>query len=71
VKAAPAFKPLETLNKDEKVIAQLAAKVELLVEQQAEAELEKERSKEKGNAGKEAVKAPEAIEPAPPAAVKP
>jgi hypothetical protein len=71
VKAAPAFKPLETLNKDEKMIAQLAAKVELLVEQQAEAELEKEGSKEKGNAGKEAVKAPEATEPAPPAAMKP
>jgi hypothetical protein len=71
VKAAPAFKPLETLNKDEKMIAQLAAKVELLVEQQAEAELEKEQSKEKGKAGKEAVKAPEATEPAPPAAMKP
>jgi hypothetical protein len=53
------------------MIAQLAAKVELLVEQQAEAELEKERSKEKGKAGKETVKAPEATEPAPPAAMKP
>ena len=71
VKAAPAFKPLETLNKDEKMIAQLAAKVELLIEQQAEAELEKEQSKEKGKAGKEPVKAPEATEPAPPAAKKP
>jgi len=71
VKAVPAFKPLETLNKDEKMIAQLAAKVELLVEQQAEAELEKEQSKEKGKAGKESVKAPEATEPAPPAAMKP
>jgi hypothetical protein len=71
VKAVPAFKPLETLNKYEKMIAQLAAKVELLVEQRAEAELEKERSKEKGKAGKEAVKAPEETEPAPPAAVKP
>ena len=71
VKAAPAIKPLETLNKYEKMIAQLAAKVELLVEQRAEAELEKEKSKKKGKAGKEAVKAPEETEPAPPAAVKP
>ena len=45
VKAAPVFKPLETLNKDEKVIAQLAARVELLIEQQAEAELEKEKDR--------------------------
>jgi hypothetical protein len=67
VKAAPAFKPLETLNKDEKMITQLAARVELLVEQRAEAELEKEKSKKKGEEGKEAVKAPEATEPAPPA----
>ncbi|MCI0426514.1 MAG: hypothetical protein L0Z46_00695 [Nitrospiraceae bacterium] len=71
VKAEPAFKPLETLNKDEKMITQLAARVELLVEQHAEAELEKEKSKKKGEAGKEAVKEPEATEPAPPAAVKP
>jgi hypothetical protein len=53
------------------MLAQLAAKVELLVEQQAEAKLEKEQSKGKGKAGKESVKAPEATEPAPPAAVKP
>jgi hypothetical protein len=71
VKAAAAFKPLETLNKDEKMIAQLAAQVQLLVEQRAEAELKKEKSKKKGEAGKEAVKAPEATEPAPPAAMKP
>ena len=71
VKAAAAFKPLETLNKDEKMIAQLAAQVQLLVEQHAEAELEKEQSKEKGKAGKEAVKAPEGTAPAPPAAKKP
>jgi hypothetical protein len=70
-KAEPAFKPLETLNKDEKMITQLAARVELLVEQRAEAELEKEKSKKKGEAGKDAEKAPEATEPAPPAAVKP
>ncbi len=71
VKAVPAFKPLETLNKDEKMIAQLAARVELLIEQRAEAELEKERSKEQGKPGKEEVKVPEATEPAPPAAMKP
>ena len=71
VKAVPAFKPLETLNKNEKMIAQLAARVELLVEQRAKAELEKAKSKKKGEAGKEAEKAPEETEPAPPAAVKP
>jgi len=71
VKARPAFKPLETLNKDEKMITQLAARVELLVEQHAEAELEKEKSKKKGEAGKEAGEAPEKIEAAPPAAKKP
>jgi len=71
VKAEPAFKLLETLNKDEKMITQLAARVELLVEQRAEAELEKEKSKKKGEAGKETVKTPEATEPAPPAAMKP
>ena len=53
VKVAPAFKPLETLNKDEKMIAHLAAQVELLVEQRAKIELEKERSKKKGKAGKQ------------------
>jgi hypothetical protein len=71
VKAAPAFKPLETLNKDEKMIAQLAAQVELLEKQQAEVELEKGKSKGKGKAGKAAVNAPAATAPAPPAAVKP
>ena len=48
VKAAPPFKPLETLNKDEKMIAQLAAQVELLIEQRAKAEVEKDKSKKKG-----------------------
>ena len=71
VKAAPAFKPLETLNKDEKMITQLAAQVELLEKQQAEAELEKKKSKGKGKAGKDALKAPAATAPAPPAAMKP
>ena len=71
VKTEPPFKTLETLNKDEKLITQLAARVELLIEQRAEAELEKEKSKKKGEAGKEAVKAPEETAPAPPAAMKP
>jgi len=71
VKAAPAFKPLETLNKDEKMLAQLAEQVELLEKQQAEAGQVKEKSKGKGTAGKDAVKAPAATAPAPPAAVKP
>jgi hypothetical protein len=71
VKAVPAFKPMETLNKDEKMLAQLAAQVELLEKQQAEAELEKEKGKGKGKAGKDAVKAPAATAPAPPVAKKP
>ena len=59
-KAPPAFNPLETLNKDEKVIAHLAAQVEMLVEQRAKIELEKERSKKKGKeAGEGVVEAPE------------
>ena len=37
----------------------------------AEAELEKEKSKKKGEAGKEAEKAPDETGPAPPATVKP
>ena len=56
VQVAPSFKPLETLNKDEKMIAHLAAQVELLVEQRAKIELEKERSKKKGKAGGEEVR---------------
>jgi hypothetical protein len=77
VQGTPAFKPLETLNKDEKMLAHLAAQVELLVEQRAKIELEKGRNKEKGKAGKEAVEtpetseAPEATEPAQPAAMNP
>ena len=70
-KATPEFKPLETLNNDEKMITQLAARVEFLIEQQAAAELEKEKSKKKGRAGNEAVNEPEATEPVLPAAMKP
>ena len=71
VKAEPAFKPLETLNRDEKMIAQLAAQVELLEKQQAEGELGKAKGKGKGKTGKDAVKTPAAQEPAPPGAMKP
>lgn len=74
IKVEPSFKPLETLSKDEKMIAHLAAQVEMLVEQRAKIELEKGRSKEKGKAGKEAgemPEAPEATEPAQPAAMNP
>ena len=71
VKAPPDFKPLETLNKDEKMISQLAARVEFLIEQQAAAELEKGKSKKKGGADNETVKEPEITEPAPPAAMAP
>jgi hypothetical protein len=68
-KAEPPFKPLETLNKDEKMIAHLAAQVELLLEQRAKTELGKVQSKEKGKAGKKEVEdAPESTEAAPPAA---
>ena len=68
-KAEPPFKPLETLNKDEKMIAHLAAQVELLLEQRAKTELGKVQSKEKGKAGKKEVEdAPESTESAPPAA---
>ena len=68
VKAESPFKSLETLNKNEKMIAHLAAQVELLVEQRAKSELGKARGKGKGKAGTEAVEVQEAAEPAPPAA---
>ena len=66
------FKPLETLHKNEKMIAHLAAQVEMLVEQRAKTELGKEQSKKKGKAGKkevEVVEESDATEPVPPAAM--
>ncbi|HEU4683832.1 MAG TPA: hypothetical protein VFS39_04955 [Nitrospira sp.] len=51
VKPQPTFKPLETLNKNERLIAQISAQVESLEKQKAEAEADK--SKGKGKAGKE------------------
>jgi hypothetical protein len=60
VKAEPPFKPVETLTKDEKMIAQLSAQVDALEKQKAEAE--KDKGKTKHKAGKET---------APPAPKKP
>jgi hypothetical protein len=68
VMAEPPFKPLEVLNKNEKMIAHLAAQVELLVEQRAKSELDKEQSKEKGKEGTESVETPNATKPAAPTA---
>lgn len=69
VMAEPPFKPLEVLNKNEKMLAHLAAQVELLVEQRAKSELDKEQNKEKGKEGTEAVETPDATKPAAPAAM--
>lgn len=56
VKPHPPYKPLDALNKDEKMIAQLSAQVDALEKQKAEAEAEK--GKGKGKAAKEAPPAP-------------
>lgn len=66
----PPFKPLETLHKNEKMIAHLAEQVELLVEQRAKTKLGIEQSKKKGKAGKvEVVEESDVTEPVPPAAM--
>ncbi len=66
----PPVKPLETLHKNEKMIAHLAEQVELLVELRAKTKLGKEQSKKKGKAGKvEVVEESDATEPVPPAAM--
>jgi hypothetical protein len=66
----PPFKPLETLHKNEKMIAHLAEQVELLVEQRAKTKLGKEQSKKKGKAGTvEVVEESDTTEPVPPAAM--
>jgi hypothetical protein len=49
VKAAPPFKPLEALNKDEKMIAQLEVQVDALEKQKAEAEKDKGKGKKTGS----------------------
>jgi hypothetical protein len=59
VKAEPPFKPLEALNKDEKLIAQLEGQVDALEKQKAEAEKDKGKGKKTGS------------EPATPAPKKP
>ena len=72
VKAAHVFKPVETLNKDEKMLVQLTAQVEALEKQKAEADAANtKKSKGNGKAGTDAVKTPAATAPAPPAAKKP
>lgn len=50
VKAAPLFKPVDTVNKNEQALAQLAAQVEAIEKQKAEEEAANE--KDKGKAGK-------------------
>ncbi len=72
VKAPQVLKPVETLNKDEKMLAQLAAQVEALEQQKAEADaVNAKKSKGNGKAGTNAVKMPAATAPAPPVAKKP
>ena len=49
VKAEPPFKPIEALNKDEKLIAQLEGQVDALEKQKAEAEKDKGKGKKAGS----------------------
>jgi hypothetical protein len=58
VKAEPLFKPLETLNKDEKMIAQLEMQIDALEKQKAEAEKDKGKGKKAGSAAASAPKKP-------------
>jgi hypothetical protein len=58
VKAEPLFKPLETLNKDEKMIAQLEMQIDSLEKQKAEAEKDKGKGKKAGSAAASAPKKP-------------
>jgi hypothetical protein len=57
VKAEPPFRPLETLNKDEKIMAQLEGQVEAL-EKKAEAEKEQDKGKGKKAGSEKAAPAP-------------
>ena len=66
VKAQSPYKPIDALNKDEKVIAQLTAQLEALEKKKAEEEVGA-KNKGKGKAGKAA----EAKSPAPPVTKKP
>ena len=68
VKAQPPYKPLDALNKDEKLIAQLASQLDAIEKQKAEEEAGKDKGKGKTGKGKPkdaAVKTPA------PAAAKP
>jgi hypothetical protein len=58
VKAEPPFKPIETLNKDEKLIAQLEGQIDALEKQKAEAEKDKDKGKGKKPAGGASAPAP-------------
>ena len=49
VKAQAPFKPIETLNKDEKMIAQLEMQIDALEKQKAEAEKDKGKGKKAGS----------------------
>ena len=49
VKAEPPFKPLDALNKDEKIIAQLEGQVDALEKQKADAEKDKGKGKKAGS----------------------
>jgi hypothetical protein len=70
VKAQPPYKPIDALNKDEKLIVQLTAQLEALEKKKAEEEAQG-KNKAKGKAGKEAAKAPDAKAPAPSEPKKP
>ncbi|WP_173049142.1 hypothetical protein [Nitrospira sp. KM1] len=49
VKARPAIRPLESLNKDEKLIAQLTAQLDALEKQKAESDKDKTKGKQKAS----------------------
>jgi hypothetical protein len=67
VKAQPPYKPLDALNKNERLIAQLDAQVDAIEKQKAEEEAAKEKDKGKAgkakSANKENEKAPAAAKP--------
>jgi len=65
VKARPPYKPLDALNKDEKVLTQLAAQLDAIEKQKAEEEAAKDKGK--GKTGKAKSK-DAATQPAAPAA---
>jgi len=67
-KVEPEMKPLELLSKNENLLAQLAARVEFLIEQQAAADLEKDKDKPGDDA---ATNAPDTRGSGAPAAMKP